>query len=124
MATNNRLRILLEDSDQTDYAQPREHEIEITGTPTDSLTHHHLTVGTSAETLDIANFTEPATLLVHNTDATNFVTLVFTNKTAAASVSMKLLAGEAILVPDVDTDTNPTLTADTAACKCTISVFG
>lgn len=69
-------------------------------------------IGTSAEAVTWGEITgAPKYVLLKNLDATNFVTVGFTNP----PTEMKLLAGESLLVPP--TSANLYAIADTAACR-------
>jgi hypothetical protein len=87
---------------------------------------HHTTVGTSSMNISIAGFPTGATidyLIVQNMDATNYVTVTFTNA-AGASIANRVGAGKYGVFPDVVRSATPTIQANTAACLCRIILIG
>ncbi len=119
MANNVRLALKAVLSTNTDYTAPNSQirALEWTGTPTEFRGPSVQSVGTSSETLVAANALASASLIyVRNLDATNFVTLIFSND--AGSVTHKLAAGgtDFICTTDVVSTAAVTCTADTAAC--------
>jgi hypothetical protein len=73
--------------------------------------------------VDVSEFTTVTYLGVYNTDGANFITVSFDNA-AAATVALKVLAGQVLIVPDVDPSASVTIVADTAACFCKTLVTG
>lgn len=63
-------------------------------------------IGTSAsETLDVpVDVTAPYKLLISNLDSTNYVELSFTSGFAAGAGTMRLPAGETLLIPYINTN--------------------
>lgn len=63
-------------------------------------------IGTSAsETLDVpVDVTSPYKLLISNLDSTNYVELSFTSGFAAGAGTMRLPAGETMLIPYINTN--------------------
>ena len=77
----------------------------------------------AGETIDISNFGTVQALLVKNTDSANFVNVTRDNA-AAATVVDKMLAGDAMVQPDVDPSATFNIAADTAAVVCDVLVLG
>lgn len=78
-------------------------------------------VPTGGTTFSMADFTTVVQFAVWNEDTTNYVTVTWTS--AGASNSQKVPAGQCLLAPQADI-ANVVLTANTAACKCSLIVFG
>lgn len=78
-------------------------------------------IPTTGTTFSVADFTTIVAAVVHNEDATNYVTATWTS--AATANSQKIPAGQFLLIPQADI-VSVVLTANTAACVCTLIIFG
>lgn len=119
-----RVRALVEYSDFSDYGSPRIHAVSDTDTPVSGLIGYLHRAQTGGSTLDLALFDDLTIdyLVVKNTDNSNFVTVAWTSDAASNSNSVKLLAGQFFIVPDVKLAGDITFTADTADLYCEITV--
>ncbi len=123
MARNVRIRLNVADSAATDYSKARKTEWEKALTPDETKPEFDVDALTGGTTIYLNNFTTITGFGVRNNDSTNFVTLVY-DTAGTASVNIKLLAEDPFFTADVDPSTNPTLTADTATCSCSVFVYG
>lgn len=78
-------------------------------------------IPTGGTTFGQSDFTTIALVLIYNEDSTNFVTATWTS--ASVNNSQKIPAGTPFLIPQADI-ANIVLTANTAACTCTMIIFG
>lgn len=112
-------------SRNSDYSDPEQD----TGTLSaaeipDNCIHFVSDVATSARTIvGAGEWTSCEGLLVINNDATNFVTLSYTDAAADAQ-TIDVLAGGMFLTQDIDPSVAVTITADTAACECEVFCIG
>jgi hypothetical protein len=75
--------------------------------------------------ISVSGFPTGATidyLIVHNLDATNYVTVTF--DATAGSRAHRIAAGKFGVFPDVLRSATPTIQANTAACACRIILIG
>lgn len=118
-----RFRLLTEISEATDYSNSYiQKELTDTFGPAE-VRYQKIETDTGGTTLTISNFAAINAFWVYNTDSTNFVTLVY-DSAGSASNEVKLSAGEFFYTSDVNRGTNPSLTADTAACECIVVLVG
>lgn len=123
MSEYAKLRLQCEHSAFSDYGSSSVHNILDEITPSMSMVKHRVPCATGGTTIFTTQFTTVSYLVVFNTDSTNFVTLGWTDA-AADGNTIVLAAGEFTVIPDVDGSTSPTITADTAACDCEVTIFG
>ena len=126
MATHYlRARCLLELSDTSDYAGARTpvRPIVMELTPTCVIPGQEVSAKTTGTTIELSDFTTPTTMVViENRDAANYVTLAYTDNGTANSV--KIPAGDWVKVCTATVSADLVLTANTAACACTVWVAG
>ncbi len=113
-------------SDNSDNSEPncRSSIPAETNTVTEALVYtvNCVTGGTS---ISLALFTTLNEVILHNVDTTNFVTLTFS--TVAGSISggtMKILAGQTVILSDVDPASTFSVAADTATVACELFAYG
>ena len=125
-----RARFLLERSTASDYSRPQIHEGKETASGSESLIDYTVTAATGGTTVDLTEQGSANDLVVMNHDTTNYVTLVYrTNGGGATDQTIAIPAAESssnpsfVKITDWDPATALTLTADTAACDCSISCW-
>ncbi len=95
--------------------------------PTDTLQFRE-SVPTAGHTISLALFTAVSAVYLFNHDITNFVELAWGYldvASAAHTNAARIPPGMPLLVPGPFTiASNLLITANTAACKCTVIVFG
>lgn len=124
MAYYAKLLVQLEASDYSDYANPDAARHETTLTPDEwSLGRRVETTGTSATTVATSLFTSLSCVVIKNEDSTNYVTVTWTSADTATN-TMRLPAGAVTVLYDVTAASNFTLTANTAAVVCRVSMTG
>lgn len=110
-------------SANSDYSSPIQSRLfESEYTPSEVLTSR-VSAATGGTTVELGSFTTPTVAIVKNTDATNYVTVTYTNAASSAQ-SVVLLAGETSVLTDVKASADLVLTANTAACVCDVVVLG
>lgn len=112
-------------SANSDYSSPKRdtEALEVEATPS-YVKHEELTVPTGGITLiEAGEWTTCDTLVVKNEDATNFITVGYTDAASDAQ-TIDVLAGDLFVTMDVDPATAVTLTADTAACDAIVYATG
>ena len=110
-------------SPNSDYSSPIYHRLfESTYTPSE-VQIQRVSVATGGTTVELGSFTTPTTVIVKNTDATNYVTAAFTNA-ASSSQSQVIALGETAVFPDVKASGDLVLTANTAAVVCDVVILG
>ena len=123
-----RTRVMIEASLYSDYGAADTASYEFTDTPTMWEVNKLVSVGTTpTEAIDtiVSYVAGVKTLIVKNTDATNYVTLVWRSAGNSGNDNkVRIAAGELAVIPDVTETTNPTLQANTAACLCRITIMG
>lgn len=112
-------------SRNSDVAEPETDTgtISVSLTP-DNAIHLVTDIATSAKTLvGAGEWTTCQCLIVKNNDATNFVTVGYTDAAADAQ-TIDVVAGGIFVTTDVDPSVAVTVTSDTAACECEIFIAG
>jgi hypothetical protein len=117
-----RLRVSLDASLYSDYGRPDSAAHETTYTPDEWVLNRRVDCATAGETIT-TNLGTCTTFIVKNDDATNYVTLAYTN-TAAASNSIIVAAGRTAVIPDLDPGQTITITANTLPVTCLLSFLG
>lgn len=125
MADNEKLTVGAVFSAFTDYTRPKNElePVEITGTPSYVVCGERTAPTGGITLLEAGEWTTLNTLVVKNDDATNFVTVGYTDAAADAQ-TVDVLAGGIFVTQDVDPATAVTLTADTAACDVKVYASG
>lgn len=78
---------------------------------------------TTGTTVEITEFGTPSYVVVHNTDATNFVNITYTSNVSGGNSNLvKVPANRFCVLTDVGSDL--TVTADTSVVACRIYVVG
>ena len=126
MSNYVRSRTLIELSTTSDYADDSSVELTETWTPDEwDRDTWFETNGTNATTYTTSDRSTISKIIIMNNDASNFVTVAFLTSANAATVNkIKLTAGKYIELVDVTASGNITLTADTAAVVCRITLWG
>lgn len=125
MATSyTRVRTITEISAYSDYSNPVVVQTEATdSTVLVSRVFPLLSVPTSGTTITASGAaTAWKKLVVENTDTTNYVTVAYTSVGSAGSVTIKVPAGQAILLGsgELNHSNNIVLTANTATVVCNV----
>ena len=112
----------------SDYSEPRHDtkrfQYEITP---DEAIHTRLEVPTADTTLSLANFTSVSSVVIHNTDATNFVTVDWTGSTEAPADNsnvQKIPADGLLVLSHVVPAGNLVFLADTGTVYVDVFVTG
>lgn len=111
----------------TSALQDPDFEKTLVSVPTDP-THYKqmkMTVATGGETIDLSEFTAIDECYIENQDATNYVTAVYrTTADTSNNNTQRILKGQWIKIALVHPATDLLLTANTAACICTVICIG
>jgi hypothetical protein len=107
-------------SDNSDYSGAQTVEVEDTETPDEVVdtTFDALVAGTT-----IAFGCTPTYVILTNNDPANFVEMSF-DTNGSAGVVMAVLAGNTVVLRDLDPGTSLVVTADTATCSCRLVYWG
>lgn len=124
MADYLKVQLEMTHSENADYSDPewRSKWDAVALTP-DEVRAMKIEIDTSAVSLDFTDFATVTLFAVQNTNATNFVTVTWTDSAANAN-TQKVQPGRILVIPDIAPATNPTLTADTAAVVCKLAIAG
>lgn len=115
-------------SDNSDGTEPNCRSTIPSETNTVTMVLNHtvkcVTGGTSVGLAGIG-FTTLNEVILHNTDSTNFVTLTFTTLVGNISAgTMKILAGQTVVLTDVDPNNTFSIAGDSATVACELFVYG
>lgn len=127
MAKYLRIRTTVEVSDATDYSRAEVYELSDTYTPDERMKYLVEAAITTGDDISTGSFASIDAMVVENKDTTNFVTLTYVSLSGGGtptSQPIKILAGEHVVLVDVDPSTDPNITADTAACICMVDIWG
>ena len=129
MSYYSRLRVNLEASLYSDLGGADEHSLEVTGTPSVWVSDVLISALTTGSTITLDPMITCTQFLFQNLDATNYVTLsVKFTAQGATAVSIKVPAGQAVLLTDLRSATSlvqaVVVTANTASVLCRYSAEG
>lgn len=80
---------------------------------------------TTGVTISTSKLSTCTVLAIRNRDTTNYVTLVWRGAGGGANdMTVRIPAGGMLYLQDITAATDPTLTADTATCKCEVFYAG
>jgi hypothetical protein len=122
--TKTQIKTLI--SDNSDHNDPdcRSTFTAVTNSVTEGLAYV-VQAATGGTTVDLTNFTTLNEVILHNTDTTNFVTLLFSADNGNISgATLRIPAGAQVCLTDVDPASTFTLTADTAAVCVDLMAWG
>jgi len=102
------------------------HSLSVDGTPDEQRKMIVECAITTGDDIDLTNFASIEQVVVKNLDGSNFVTVSWDTATygGGTTVGQKVLAGQALILTDVDPSATFNVTADTAACIVEINVIG
>lgn len=102
------------------------HSYSVDGTPDEQRKMIVECAITTGDDIDLTNFATIEQVVVKNLDGANFVTVSWDTVTysGGTTVGQAVLAGQALVLTDVDPSATFNITADTAACLCEINVIG
>lgn len=113
-------------SDNSDHSDPscRTTFTAYTNSVTEGLAYSVAAV-TGGTTIDLTNFTTLNEVTLHNVDAVNYATLLFSTDVGNISAgTLKIPAGAQVVLTDVDPAATFTLTADTATVCIELFAWG
>ena len=122
--SSSRLTVHASWSDNSDYSAPEQSQsIEIEST-SDTLRKdlEGLSVATGGTTVTTSEFATITRLVVSNKDSTNYITV--TGDSNSGAFSLQVVTGDSIVLGTVDVGTNLTLTANSSACLCDVTIWG
>lgn len=127
MANNFKLEVKGTYSENSDYSDPEwisnlaAYEID----PDEAALNINIVAATGGTTIDTAtmDLTDGAatTLVLKNTDASNYVQVAWTDISTTACVA-RVPAGGLLVVPMMDPSPAPVITANTAAVRCKVLI--
>jgi hypothetical protein len=126
MADYSRLNVSYTYSENSDYSNPR---LKTSLDPYESTASteyevHSGPIGFSAsETIETGGFTTIQHVVVKNNDATNYLSVTFVNA-AAATVVLRVLAGQFLVFSDIAEASDIIVQANTAAVDADIVIVG
>lgn len=126
MADFAKLSVAFAFSEQSDYSDPEyesnldPYEVEVEG-----YTVRKLEITTSAETIQLDEFSSIAQLIIKNDDKTNYVTATHDSAGNGATDNIhRVGAGKFLVLSDVTPGSDLVLQANGAACKVKVIIIG
>lgn len=124
MADYAKLSLKLISSETSDYSDPYvEHEALLTFSPTECESHKLAISNAAASTIYTDKYTAISLVMIENLDATNYVTVTWTNAVPAA-IAHRIPAGQVFLIQDLTEASNFTMQANTAPCNVRYTIVG
>lgn len=126
MADYSKLSVIARVSKNSDYSDPyiapKLDPYESTSTTNGLSTNFR--AQTAGSSFALSHFATVESLIVKNTDTTNYVDVVVTRLSAAATATQRIAAGKFAVFSDVDPATAITLTANSSDVECDIVAYG
>lgn len=130
MSDYSTLQVSLLYSENADYTSPQ-YVLNLAAyedTPTE-FTRQRVSAATGGSVVELGSYSTVRTIIVKNLDNTNYVTATWNNLAASAQsqrIGAGTLAGQGkiLVITDVSPAADLTLTANTAAVICDVSIIG
>jgi len=126
MADYFKLRLIATYSPNSDYSDPTLiSDWTVDETPNEVVLRK-VEAATGGTAVSVTDMDDPLLyLMVRNKDDSNYVDVDYTEGAAgAATPTIRLLAGQACVITDIDTTASITLTANTSAVDCDVLIVG